>query len=934
MTGAALVVALSSCTHAPTPATKAAPVTTTKNAMPEQSAPAVQEGTEPLRYRLDNGLTVIMLPSHGAPVVAFQAWIGVGSADETDDEAGMAHVFEHMLFKGTDRRGVGQIAQEIEAAGGDINAWTSFDQTVYHLVLASRYFDTGLDILADAVLHSSFDPGELERELKVVLEEIKQGEDSPARVVTQALFSTAFSKHPYRRPVIGFEKTVKKVKREKLLEFFHRWYVPNNITLVVVGDFDPAAAKKKIEQAWGSAKSVKIERATREEPEQQKPRATVVAQDVRETHVSFAFHIPGIRSEDTGALDVAAIILGQGDSSRLNLNIKRNKQLATDVFAYTYTPRDPGLFVVGAAMPGDPEKAERAIMRELFRLAHEDVSPDELAKARTIIESDAVYQKETVQGMARKLGFFQTVAGGTEYEAEYYRQVAAVTPEKIRQVAEKYLTTGNMTVAALVSKKDEAGAADLKKRAVAVAREEEKAAAERFAQVVVTPGDDQVVRKVLGNGVRILVKRDPSVKIVALRAVWVGGLRYEEAKTNGVNNLIATLITRGTTTRDSETIVKEVEGMAGSIGGFSGRNSFGLRSEMLSKNFDRGLEILADCILNPAFPDEEVEKEKRHVLDELHAQEDNLSSVTFRLFAETLYQKHPYRFDMLGSATSVAGLTPDVLRDYYARHMPLGDLTIAIVGDVEPAHAIEKAAALFGGENGVEKRAPAPPKVAREDLWARPKGTVEVFKFLSRQQSHMVVGFPGTTIDDPDRYALEVMATILSGQGGRLFVELRDKKGLAYRVNAFSLEGIDPGYFAVYIATSPANLTAALDGIKAELKKIAEEPVTDAELDRAKKYLVGAHEISLQRRAALASTLAFHESYGLGYDEYRRYSAGVLAVDAAAVQRVAKAYLDWDRAIVATTKPEELTPGADDRRKGVRKKPPAQESRPKRSGNR
>src|SRR6476661_7256721 len=190
----------------------------------------------PLRYQLPNGLTVVLQQNHASKVVAFQAWVGVGSADEPPELAGIAHVFEHMLFKGTARRRVGQIAHEVEAAGGEINAWTSFDQTVYHLVLASRFFDTGLDILADALQNSSFDPVELERELKVVLEEVKQGEDNPARVATQALFSTAYARHPYRRPVIGYEKTVAQVTRKRLLDFFQRWYLPNNMTLVVVGD--------------------------------------------------------------------------------------------------------------------------------------------------------------------------------------------------------------------------------------------------------------------------------------------------------------------------------------------------------------------------------------------------------------------------------------------------------------------------------------------------------------------------------------------------------------------------------------------------------------------------------------------------------------------------------------------------------------------------
>ncbi len=853
-----------------------------------------------MRFQLENGLKVVFLPGHTAPVVAFQAWIGVGSADEDPQVAGIAHVFEHMLFKGTERRGVGQIAQEVEAAGGDINAWTSFDQTVYHLVLASRYFDTGLDILSDAVLRSSFDPGELERELQVVLQEIKQGEDSPSRVATQALFSTAFSQHPYQRPVIGNVETVKALTRERLLEFFDRWYVPNNITFVVVGNFDPDEARVKVERAWGGARPRPLVRPERAEPPQTATRATLLRRDVRETHLALAFHIPGIHHDDIAALDVGAIVLGQGDSSRLNLSVRRNRQLVSDVYAYTYSPRDPGLLVVGSSLTKDPEVAMRAILREIFRLAHEDVTGEEMSKARTIIESDAVYQKETVQGMARKLGYFETVAGGIEYEAEYQRQISRLTAAKIREAASRWLVTSNMTIAVLRPSGEKVTDAELERRLIAAAHEEEEEARKNFEAATVTSVEDEVIRRVLPNGVRLLVRRDRTVPIVAYRAVWVGGLRYEDARTNGINFMIATLITKGTATRGAESIAKEVEGMAGAIGGFAGRNSFGLRAELLARNWERGLDILGDCILNPTFPEEELEKERQQVLDELHAQEDNLSSVAFRLFAETLYKRHPYRFDVLGTATSVAAMTQKMLRDYYQRFFPLKGMTLAIVGDVDPARVFEKAAALFGAERPTRV---ATPRVPREERPARPPGTVMVSKALSRQQSHMVVGFPGTTLADDDRFALEVLSTILSGQGGRLFVELRDRRGLAYRVNAFSLEGIDPGYFAVYIATSHDKLDEALAGIREELRRIVEEPVAPAELERAQKYLVGAHEISLQRRAAVASTLAFHEAYGMGHDEYRRYSAGVLAIDAAAVQAVARKYLDWERAVIATVKP-------------------------------
>ena len=504
-----------------------------------------------VRYQLPNGLRVVLQENHASKVVAFQAWVAVGSADEPPEIAGIAHVFEHMLFKGTARRGVGQIAHDVEAAGGEINAWTSFDQTVYHLVLASRFFDTGLDILADALQNSSFDPGELERELKVVLEEVKQGEDNPSRVATQALFGAAFSRHPYRRPVIGYTKTVKSFTRERLLDFFHRWYVANNVTLVVVGDFDVKRAQAAIAEAWGKMASRPLARPDRKEPAQKAPRAKVVTQDVRETQVGVAFHIPGIHHDDTAALDLLAIILGQGDSSRLTRGPQAPRSAGhRRVRLCVHAARS------GAARrrarpcrPIDLDAAFAGLLAEVFRLRHEEVSDTELAKAKAIIESDAIYQKETVQGQARKLGFFETVGGGIDWEDEYNRQVRAVTPATLMAAARKYLVVDNATIAALVPEKN---AVDSRKLEGALVAALETASDEAGAQYAPPPPPveraEEVVRVKLPSGARLLVKRDPSVGLVAMRAVWMGGLRYEDARTNGVNNLLAALVTRGTRT--------------------------------------------------------------------------------------------------------------------------------------------------------------------------------------------------------------------------------------------------------------------------------------------------------------------------------------------------------------------------------------------------
>ncbi|HET6283581.1 MAG TPA: pitrilysin family protein [Polyangia bacterium] len=862
-----------------------------------------------MKLTLQNGLRVVLEENHAAPVVAFQAWVGVGSADEPPELAGVAHVFEHMLFKGTAKRGVGQIAREVEAAGGDINAWTSFDETVYHLVLAAPFFDTGLDILADALTNPTFDPAELERERKVVLEEIKQGLDSPERVASQLLFSESYKVHPYGRPVIGNEATVAALTRTQIVEFFRRHYVAGNITLVVVGDFDAAVAHDKIALAFAGLPRAPALPARPPEQVQIAPRIAVAGRDVREAQLLFSFHTPAITHGDVAALDLLAVVLGQGESSRLNLEVVRNRQLASKTNAYMFTSRDSGLLVVGAALPpGRLDDPARAVLDEAFRLTREEISPDELEKARNILESDLIFDKETVQGYARKLGFFTCVAGDSDFEDAYFARLRRLQPADLRAVAARYLRATNLTVAALLPhamlKRKDSGAAAVAARLEAIAAAGETRADRRVARTPTPAAVEEVVRTVLPSGLRVLVMRDSTVPVVSVQAIWPGGLRYEDARSNGISNLLAALMVRGTKTRTAEQIMSEIEGTAGSLGGFAGRNSFGVRAEFLSRHWERGFEVVADCIRNPSFAEDEIEHERRIVLDEIRAQQDNLGQLAFRLFHATLWRKHPYRLEVLGTADSVASLSRRKLVEHYRRHYGVGGLTIAIVGDVDAQRVVAKIQMLLGDAPvGVGP----PPAVAQETVRQQP---AEVFQALTKEQAHVVLGFPGTTLRDPDRFPLEILAQILSGQGGRLFVEMREKRALAYRVSAFSQEGIDPGYFAVYIACSPENLDEAVRGIRAELAHVVADGVTTEEVERARKYLVGTHAIGLQRKSAIAAALAFAEAYGEDWRAYRRYAADLGKLTPKDILRVARKYLDNQREVVAAIKPQDSSPVA------------------------
>jgi zinc protease len=412
-----------------------------------------------------------------------------------------------------------------------------------------------------------------------------------------------------------------------------------------------------------------------------------------------------------------------------------------------------------------------------------------------------------------------------------------------------------------------------------------------------------VIRHVFPSGLKLLILRDSSVPVVALRATWVGGLRFEDDRSNGISNMLAALLGRGTKTRSAEQIMHEVEGMAGSLTGYSGRNSLGMQAEFLSRYFERGFDLVADCILNAAFSEDELEKERRIVLDDIRAQEDNLGQVAFKLFHSAMWQKHPYRLDPMGTPQTVSGFTRRKLINHFRQRYSTSNLTIAVVGDVDPARVKAKVAALFGGsaEQNHDK-----PTVPVEPNRVEP---VQVFKFMAKEQAHLVLGFQGVGFASQDRFPLEVLAYVLSGQGGRLFTEIREKRALAYRVSAFSVEGLDPGYFAVYLASSPENLDEAVKVVHRELREVAEKGITADELARAQRYLIGVHAIGLQRKSALAAALAFHEAYGQGWKSYRQYGDNLMKVTIADVARAARKYLDPQREVTAVVKPAADSPG-------------------------
>ena len=864
----------------------------------------------PTRHRLDNGLTVLHEHQGAAHVVAWQIWVDVGGADESPDEAGLAHLHEHMLFKGTERRGPGEIARDIEAHGGEVNAWTSFDHTVYHTVMAAQFAREGLDVLADAVRFPRFDPTELARECEVVVEEIKRAEDTPARRASRDLFRESYQVHPYRLPVLGTPESVRATTRERILDFYRRHYTPEAMTLVAVGDVPLASVRAWAEELlggdWGRPRALGRHRPP--EPPRAGRRIHLAPDEAKEAWLNVSFAIPGANHEDVPALDVLAMLAGQGETSRLFRQVKRAGRLVNEISAYAYTPVDPGLFGVGMTLPA--EKVRPALtetLRTLAQLVAAPPSGEELATIQALVESEAVYARETVQGLARKLGHYETSLGGFEAEERYHARVAALTPDALWRVARRYLTFDTAVVTGLLPAGAQLGEAEVHAALDEAAREPGVATPARRAQGAAAPATPRlkgagpeagkITLETLGNGARLLVREERATPLVAMRAAFVGGLRFETEETSGLTTLLSRMLTRGTGTLGAEEIQHVMDACAGSIAGAGGRNSVSLRAEALSRHFGRAFPLLADCLLDPAFPEEELERERHLLLQEIAAREDRPSSLAFDTFSRTLFQRHPYRMPQIGERATVERFTADQLRAHHRRFHDPSRMVLAVIGDVDVAEVVERARALFGTAG----KGPEPlPEVARE---APPTERRRVHRALARAQAHVVLGFQGLTLFDPDRHALEVLSTVLSGMGGRLFTELRDRRSMAYSVTSLAVEGLDPGYFAVYIGTSADKREAAEAGMETELRKVLDERVTPAELDRARAHLVGTHEIGLQRNAARAALLALDTAYGLGLDNFERYAEHIQAVTAEDVQRVARRVIQLDRATVAVVGP-------------------------------
>ncbi len=855
---------------------------------------------------LDNGLTVVVKETPGTKVATVQIWVKAGSVYEEPHEAGITHLIEHMIFKGTPTRGPGALAEAIEEVGGRINAYTYYEYTVYHATLTARHWSMALEVLTDAVLHSVFDPAELEREKKVVLEEIGMRNDRPNVKLFQKMMAHAYTVHPYRLPIIGSEESIAAISRDDILAYMKKHYAPENFTVVVVGDVKGVDVVEKVKALMGGLVRGNVVNAPLPvEPARTSSSLFMLEEDVNQSHMALALPISRFDSPDTPVLDVIAQIIGHGEASRLYRSLRDEKGLVYAIDGSAFTPHDPGLFEISAVLDGvDIIPALEATLVELFKLKYTLVSDDELTRAKHNLEGEFIFNLERVQGQAKVLGSFEFLAGDPR-EDKYLDEIRAVSREDIKRTAGAYFSGHNLTAGFLVPAGikialDEQGLSEM------IARAEETARHSQPASLMSDTFLSNVYRYQLPNGIRLVVREDQKVPTVAVRAVFPGGLRAETPAINGAFAFISQLLPKGTEKMSAQEISLLIARMAGDLSGFNGKNTFGIKADFLSRFFEQGLALVADIIRIPAFDPAEAEKIRPELMSQLRQQEDSLPALAFKEFNRLLFDGHPYGLNTLGSAEALQSFTPAALKDIYKRHSRSDQLVLAVSGAVQA----EKVRALVGrlfGDWQDESR--AKPAFEEEDFMPlEPLLAPKKFSIArDKEQVHIILGFYGATMKSRDRYGLEVLDTVLSGQSGRLFAELRDKQSLAYSLSSFSLLGLDTGSFGIYIGTSPDKKDKAVAELWRQLQKVRTDLISEAELTRAKNILIGNYELGLQTHGAQAFEMALNENYGLGQDFGIRYIDEINKVDAGMVLAAAQKYILADRYVMVTVGANSVT---------------------------
>jgi zinc protease len=793
---------------------------------------------------LPNGLTLILDPDPAAPVVSVQLWVGTGSMHEDRHAgAGISHFLEHMVFKGTRDFDGDALAETVQAAGGHWNAYTSFDRTVYFIDGPAESLPIFLKTLTGLVFFPILPESEFEKEKEVIRREIDMGLDDPDQAATRLLFATAFLADPRRHPVIGHGHLFDALRHEDLVGYHRSRYVPDRCFAVISGDFEPAEARERVMALTAESQSwCGRELPVPSDPPQLGLRRARETFPIPASRIALAWKIPALDHPDAPVFEVLAAMLGRGRSSLLHRRLREERELALEISAFAWTgPGREGLLAVSAdAEPAKRDALIEAVFEELRSIATLPLAED-LAKAQRQLAVSQFGSLSSASGRAADLASNWHEARDLDFTRQHLAAIQRVTAADIRRVVAG-LTDRQLTLTILDPLEAPAPARITK-------------AARRREDISVHS---------LPNGLTLALIPDHRVPLVQLQAAVRAGLPSETPATNGLNQLLAATLTKGTRTRSPQQLATTLESLGAAISAIAGNNAMLVQAAGLAPDFAAIAGVFAEVLHSPALLEDVLDREKASQLATLEEVSQDPLHAGFQAMRKAIFSGTGYGLEALGTRAGIEKIDRDALVAHHRRHFGAANLTIAVAGDFDPAEAL---AVL------TELTAPLP----TGQVWTAPPSALcpggEQAVRLPKKQAVLTIGFPGSAVTGPDRHALALIQEYVSDMAGPLFTRIREELGLAYQVGATQFMGYDAGLFTFYLATSPEHAALARAELLAEIGKLAANGIPPEVFDRVRATVLSGLAIQQQSPSAIARLVALDTLFGQPADTHRHLPA-------------------------------------------------------------
>lgn len=838
-------------------------------------------------YKLDNGQTVVVQEVKNNPIVTIDTWIKTGSIDEEDSNNGVAHFLEHLFFKGTKTHEPGEFDKILETKGAITNAATSKDFTHYYITIPSKDFDLAMDLHGDMILHPLIPRKEMEKERKVVLEEISKDLNSPTKIMQDNLNSMLYTTHPYKRKVIGRSDVIETITRDQVLSFYNKNYSPSNMVTVIIGDVDANHAIEKTKEAFNEEYKKQTKTIYTKEAPLTKQQKKVEYLDTESGYMVIGFRGTPIDDKDSYALDVLATILGDGRSSVLNQVLKEKKRIAFSVDAGNSTFRDDGIFYISANYePTKCKIVQDTIFNEIEKIQKNGVTDDQLKLAKNIIERSTYYSRESITNIATEIGYTMALTNDIKFYDTYLDNIKNVSKEDVKKVAEKYLGINRSAVSIVLPK-------SAKEVPVASLTQQAPATAELVSE------NAQTQKYKLSDGATMLYTPNNVNDIIAISIYAKGGQLAEQKA--GTANLTATAMMRGTKNYTSLELSQVLEDNGIKIQPSASADAFAINVLTTKDEYDKTLELLNEVVNNATFEDYEIDKVKTEKLNTIKRNKDVPLQRAIEEYRDLIYQNSPYSISSKILEKNIPNITKEDIINYYNSIFAPKNLVISINGNIDKDKTIQDLNNIFKPKENA-KNFDFAQYNSKIPTVTTPRQTIQ--KVPTTETAWILLGWQTNgVLNEKDYATLQVIDSLLgSGMSSRLFKDLREQEGLAYQLGSGYSPNVLRGSFLLYIGTNPQTLDKAKSGLFAEITRLKTEYVGDKELQDAKEKLLGNYVIGLETNLDKASNIGWYEASTRGYEFKDKYEKLINSVTDSDIIEIANKYFTDDYILSIVTK--------------------------------